>query len=132
MIVVDTNVIAYLWLPSPHTELAEKVFQKDSEWLVPGLWKAEFRNVLVQYIKRGLPMEAALRIMEKTEEQMHGLEIFVESKAVLELAMSSGCTSYDCEFVYVAKLQAVPLITFDRQVLQKFPNVALSPEQFLL
>lgn len=32
MIVIDTNVIAYLWIPDVHTEVAERVLNKDAEW----------------------------------------------------------------------------------------------------
>ncbi len=38
MIVVDTNIIAYLYLQGEHTAQAEKVLQKDSEWMAPLLW----------------------------------------------------------------------------------------------
>ncbi len=45
MIVVDTNIIAYLLLPSDYTHLAEQVIMKDSGWIAPYLWQSEFRNI---------------------------------------------------------------------------------------
>ncbi len=35
MIAVDTNVIAYLYLTSPHSAQAERVLLKDSLWVAP-------------------------------------------------------------------------------------------------
>lgn len=52
MIVVDTNIIAYLYLQGEHTVQAEKVLQKDSEWMAPPLWRSEFRNVLAFYLRQ--------------------------------------------------------------------------------
>ena len=35
MIVVDTNIIGYLYLSSPWSELAEKALLKDDDWAAP-------------------------------------------------------------------------------------------------
>ncbi len=43
MIVVDTNLIVYLYLESKHSPLAEQVLMKDPEWHAPLLWRSEFR-----------------------------------------------------------------------------------------
>jgi predicted nucleic acid-binding protein len=50
---------------------------------------------------------------------------------VLSYASSSGCTAYDCEFVVLAKILGVPLLTLDRQVIQAFPGIATTPDLFL-
>jgi predicted nucleic acid-binding protein len=46
---------------------------------------------------------------------------------VLELAIRSGCSTYDAEFVVLAQQLQCPLLTFDRKLLQLFPDVALQP-----
>jgi predicted nucleic acid-binding protein len=53
MIVVDTNVISYLLLPTPFSDSADALFKADSDWLALTLWKNEFRNVLALYNKKG-------------------------------------------------------------------------------
>ena len=54
MIVVDTNIIAYLYLPTDLTGQAERLLESDPEWAVPVLWRSEFRNVLALYLRKGL------------------------------------------------------------------------------
>jgi predicted nucleic acid-binding protein len=45
----------------------------------------------------------------------------------LQLAHRHGCSSYDAEFVVLAKQLGCLLLTFDRKLLQLFPEVALKP-----
>lgn len=52
MIIADTNIISYLLLPTPFTESVEKLYNIDSEWAAPILWKSEFRNVLALYLRK--------------------------------------------------------------------------------
>ena len=42
----------------------------------------------------------------------------------------SGCTAYDCEFVALADVHQVPLVTVDRRILKAFPKLAISLERF--
>jgi predicted nucleic acid-binding protein len=50
---------------------------------------------------------------------------------VLQLAVRSGCSAYDCEFAALALDLDVKLVTTDRQVLKACAGTALSPDQFL-
>ncbi len=52
MIVVDTNIIACLYLTSEFTARAETQLQKDPEWATPLLWRSELRNILAGYLRR--------------------------------------------------------------------------------
>ncbi len=131
MIVADTNLIAYLLLEGEHTEAAEQVLDQDSHWIAPILWRSEFRNVLALYVRKGLlGLEQACRFMELGEVLMEGREYTLPSASVLELAESSACAAYDCEFLALAKQSDVPLVTSDRRVLSAFPDVAVDPRRF--
>ena len=46
MIVVDTNTLAYLYLPSTQTDDVVALLRNDPAWAAPLLWRSEFRNVL--------------------------------------------------------------------------------------
>ena len=54
----------------------------------------------------------------------------VASEQVLQLATSSGCSAYDCEFVAAAQQLGVPLVTEDRAILTAFPGLARSLDPF--
>jgi predicted nucleic acid-binding protein len=131
VIVVDTNVIAYLWIPGAHTKLAERALQRDPAWCAPLLWRSEFRSVLAGYLRRGfLGLPVALRIVAETESQMGAHEYSVPSTEVLRRAAASACSAYDCEYVVLAEELSVPLVTTDRQLLTAFPKTALSLSKF--
>ena len=126
MIVVDTNVVAYLLLPGQHTELARTTLARDPVWAAPLLWRSEFRNVLAMYLRqRSVPLATAVELQETAEGLLAGREYSVDSVDVLTLAKESGRSAYDCEFVAVARALDVPLITTDRQLVASFPQIAI-------
>jgi predicted nucleic acid-binding protein len=132
VIVVDTNLICYLYLESEWSQHVEKAIKKDREWTAPILWRSEMRNVLALYVrKKILRLEDAQQIIESASQLMKGGEYEVASSHVLSLAASSGCSAYDCEFVALAKDLDLYLVTLDRQVLAKFPETAISLEAFV-
>lgn len=132
MIAIDTNIIIYLYLNSEKRSLIESIAQLDSDWIVPLLWRSEFRNVLVNYIRvEQLTLENAQKIMEIASERMLGSEFSVSSHEVLALAAQSGRTAYDCEFIALAINKSIPLVTHDRRLREGFPEVAISPEDFV-
>lgn len=131
MIVVDTNVIGYLFLSSEQSPFAENALQKDSEWAAPILWRSELRNVLTLYMRKNLlTLEQAQRIINAALELLRGREYEASSYEVMRLASESSCSAYDCEFIAVANDLKVPLVTVDRQLLSEFPAVAVSLNSF--
>ena len=131
MIVVDTNLLVYLYVQGQQTARAEGVFRRDSIWAAPLLWRSEFRNSLVSLIRqRALELGEALRVTAEAERLMAEREYGIPTGPVLELALRSGCSAYDCEFVALARDLGVRLVTTDRQVLRAFPRTAVSPDDF--
>jgi predicted nucleic acid-binding protein len=125
MIVVDTNVLAYLWLPGERTKAAERLLKKDPDWNAPLLWRSEFRNVLAGCLRRAdLSFETALAIADGAEGQMRGREFSVPSAQVLARIEESECSAYDCEFVVLADELGVSLVTSDEKLLKAFPALA--------
>ncbi len=131
MIVVDTNVVAYLLIAGEQTETARAVLASDAAWAAPMLWRSEFRNVLALYLRRRhLTLAEALEVQTMAEEIVAGREYTVESAAVLTLAATSGRSAYDCEFVALAQALDVPFVTSDRQLLASFPEVVITLSEF--
>jgi len=131
VIVVDTNLLVYLYVQGQRTAEAEAVFLRDPVWAAPVLWRSEFRNVLAGLVRRrALELEDAARIISEAEGAMAGREYGVASERVLRLATQAGCSAYDCEFVSVAQDLGLPFVTADRKLLAAFPTTAVSPEVF--
>lgn len=127
MIVVDSNVLAYLYLPGDYTAAAEALMESDPDWAVPVLWRSEFRNILAGYLRRGkLTFEQANALQEEAEDLLRGAEYEVDSRSVLELVRDSDCSAYDCEFVALAKKWGTKLVTMDGKVLRSFPDIAVA------
>lgn len=132
MIVVDTNVIAYFWLPGEYTTFAERALNKDNEWTAPILWRSEFRNILAGYIRRkNLTIDMAIQLIEHAETQMKGREYIVESGRVISFVEMSSCSAYDCKFVALAEDLGVPLITTDKKVIRTFPSLVIPLDKFV-
>ena len=131
MIVVDTNIICYRYMASPFSKGADAAWAKDSDWIVPLLWRSEFRNVLAGAIRqRSLSTNAAIEIANLAEAMLAQNEFLVSSSAVLQLVSQSHCSAYDCEFVALARQQEILLLTVDRQILHDFSEDAISLEKF--
>lgn len=132
MIVVDTNIIAYLYLESGRSMQSEQALKKDPQWAAPLLWRSELRNVLARYLRKDiLALEDIQWIMSEAALLMKGREYEVASLQVLKLVASSSCSAYDCEFVALAKDLGIPLVTVDKKILREFPKVAVSLDKFV-
>lgn len=132
MIVVDTNIIAYLFVTSDRSAQAEKALLKDPLWVAPLLWRSEMRNVLTLYArKKILKLAEVQHIMSEALHLMQGREYEAVSHQVLDLAAASTCSAYDCEFVALAKDMDLRLLTADAQILRQFPDVAMPLEEFV-
>ncbi len=132
MIVVDSNVLAYLFLPSEHTEKAEDLFKAQPNWAAPLLWRSEFRNILAGYLRRKvLTFEQACSLQVEAETLLCGNEFELDSYAVLELVHDSDCSAYDCEFVALAEILETKLFTMDKKLLRAFPEITMALDNHL-
>jgi predicted nucleic acid-binding protein len=127
MIVVDTNVVAYLYLPGEFTAAAETLLASEPDWAAPLLWRSEFRNIVSGYIRRRmLSFEQALALQAEAEDLLAGCEYEIDSASVLGLVRNSDCSAYDCEFVALAAKLQTRLVTMDKKLLKAFPDRTLA------
>lgn len=132
MIVVDTNIVVYFHVEGDYTDVAGQIYQQDSQWCAPFLWRSEFRNTMLLYLRKELlTLDEVKEFARAAEQLLLGNEFHLPSTEVLYLAQNSQCSAYDCEFVALAQQLGVSLITADKQVLRDFPETAVSPQQFL-
>ena len=126
MIVVDSNILAYLYLPGDRTAAAEALLEQDPEWAVPTLWRSEFRNILAGYMRRKtVTFDQACSLQREAESLLAGAEFEVDSSSVLELVRDSDCSAYDCEFIALAIKLNTKLVTVDKKLLREFPTRAI-------
>lgn len=131
MIVVDSNVLAYLLIQGEQTELAAAVWRLDPEWCLPVLWRHEFLNILATYVKVGgadiADVEAvwkeALNLTAPGEHEVDPVE-------ALRLAVRHRISAYDAQFVALAQQLDIPLVTEDRRLREAFPGQLLSMQAF--
>lgn len=132
MIVVDTNVIHYCWVRGQNTEIAQAVRRQDADWHAPILWRSEMRNVLTAYLRRGLLSRLQIvRILRAADHALAEGEHIVADDLVFDVVADGALTAYDAEFVALASVLDVPLVTADKAVLKAFPERALTMEAFV-
>lgn len=128
--VVDTNVVAYYLLGTePFVEEVRRFWRTVGDACAPAHWEAELANAVWMAVRTGVM---------STEEGHRKLDLAarlgIESVAsrslwqpALTRALSSGAAVYDTLFVELAAQRSLPLATFDRSVLEKFPAIAHRP-----
>ena len=132
MIVVDTNIISYLYITGDRSQQSEDLLAFDPDWLAPILWRSEFRNVLARYLRNGfLNMDEVLLIIQQAEMLMTDHEYEISPTQIMQLVKNSRCSAYDCEFVALAQYLDIPLITADKRILGEFPELAQTAESYL-
>ena len=127
MIVVDSNILAYLYLPCEFSAAVEALLEQDPEWAAAVLWRSEFRNILAGYLRREtLTLEQASTLQAEAEAFLSGLEFEGDSRSVLAFVSKSDCSAYACEFIALAERLDTKLITMDKKLLRAFPKRAVA------
>jgi predicted nucleic acid-binding protein len=132
MIVVDSNTVVYAFTPGPFAREVELLAEADPFWVTVELCRSEFRNVMAAYLRKSLlTLEQVNWIIAQKETHFEFAYYEVNSLEVMSLVAASRCSSYDCEYVALAKKMGVPLITYDEQILNSFPEIAYNPVRYL-
>jgi len=128
MIVVDTNIIAYLLIRGGGSEASERLQQSDPDWVAPRLWMDEFLNVLCTYERNGLlSARDATNLIGDAQLLMDGKSYDVPPHRVLSVARRTGCSGYDSQYITLAEELGVNLYTNDRKILAACPELAVMP-----
>ncbi|HET7178373.1 MAG TPA: type II toxin-antitoxin system VapC family toxin [Chryseosolibacter sp.] len=132
MIVVDTNIIAYMTFPSAYSSGVGSLHEKDPIWEAPLLWKSEFLSVIALYYRKGIiNYEEGLAALEFAERLIGSREHEVAARAIMDAVIGSTCSSYDYHFIVLARQLGTKLITYDKKLLGEFPAIALTPDAYL-
>ncbi len=126
MIVVDTNVIAYLLIRGERSAAMDRLQARDGDWVAPRLWLDEFLNVLCTYERRGgIGSAQAVALLEDALALMDGASYEVAPERVLAVARRTGCSGYDSQYIALAEDLGLKFYTCDQRILQKCPDIAI-------
>lgn len=127
MIVADANVILYALTPGEHTSAAREALEQADGVAVPALWRLEVANALAVIARRGLlTPEQVINAFSGAVRTFGSREHETSPEAALEIALTSGLSAYDAEYVALARELRCTLVTNDSGILRKAPDVARS------
>ena len=99
------------------------------ETCAPAHWEAELANAVWMAVRAGvLPTDEGHQKLDLAARL--GIESVANRslwQPALTRALSSGTAVYDTLFVELAVQRKLPLVTFDRNILKKFPETAKRP-----
>ena len=128
MLLVDTNVVAYLLIHGDHTEAAQELRRRDSDWRSEALLLVEFTNVLASSIasrqderppRAGLPWQRPSTLLD-------GKLISIAHASALSMAVSYRVTAYDARFLALAQQLDRRLVTEDAKLRAAAPKLTQS------
>lgn len=126
MIVVDTNVIAYLLIRGERSGAIDRLQERDADWVAPRLWLDEFVNVLCTYERSGgIESAQAVALLDDALALMDGASYEVAPERVLAVARRTGCSGYDSQYIALAEDLGLKFYTCDQRILQKCPDIAM-------
>lgn len=126
MVLVDTNVLAYLMLEGDRTSAAQELFERDADWRSEAFIMVEFSNVLTTYVRtKVLSRDQGLKLLAGAEKLVPVLTS-VQNARALEVATQFGISAYDARFVALAIQMKVKLVTEDAKLRAAVPSWTVS------
>lgn len=127
MVLVDTNVIAPLYVRSVLSDSVAELFARDAVWRTEPLALIELSNVLVSYERSRYITTASARDCLKRAAAFLQPHLFrVSHQAALDTALRYRVTAYDARFVAAAQQIGRRLITEDTRLRAAAPGLTQS------
>ena len=127
MLLVDTNVVAYLLIEGHHTEAAQQLRRRDPDWCSEAFLLVEFTNVLASSIAiRRMPLGLAEDCLGKAVALFEGKLQSMPPASVLAAAVRHRVSAYDARFLALAEAIGLPIVTEDKKLRDAAPNLTQS------
>jgi predicted nucleic acid-binding protein len=127
VLLVDTNVLAYLLIHGEHTEAAQELRRRDPDWRSEALLLVEFTNVLASSIVTNRMNRAlAANILAKAISMLDGKLARIAHASVLSIAVRYRVTAYDARFLALAQQLDSRLVTEDVKLRSAAPALTQS------
>ena len=132
MVLVDTNVIAPLYVRSARTEAVEELFARDAVWRTEPLALIELSNVLTTYERsRYITAATARDCLNRAAAFLQPQLFRVSHQAAMEAALDYRVTAYDARFLALADQLGIRLITEDTRLRAAAPALTQSLAEVL-
>jgi len=132
MVLVDTNIIAPLYVRSARTEAVEELFARDAVWRTEPLALIELSRVLITYDRARYITAATERDCLNRAAAFLQPQLFrVSHQAALDAALRYGTTAYDARFLALADQLGSRLITEDARLRAAAPALTQSLAEVL-
>lgn len=127
MIVIDSNVLAYLVIENRQTVRARALLARDPDWRSDVFCLVELANVLATAMRvRQLDLSTAKAALAEAQSVIEaGLHSTSHANTVA-IAAEFGISAYDARYVAVARDFGVPLVTEDARLRQAAPALTQS------
>lgn len=131
MVVVDTNVIAYLLIEGDRSRQARALLARDPDWRSDAFLLIEFSNVLVTYLRAGSLSRAQAESLLAEAEQRVRRWVNVPHAQVLRVAQQFAVSAYDGRFLAAAQGLGIRLVTEDAKLRVAAPALTQSLDEAL-
>jgi len=131
VVIVDTNVLAYLLIEGDHTTAAQDLYAQDPDWQSEAFVLVELTNILTTYTRTGaLTREQATKLLAEAEALLSPLPS-VSHQEAYETAAEFGISAYDARFIGFARQMKSKLVTEDAKLRKAVPAWTLSLSESL-
>ncbi len=127
MFVIDTNIIAPLYVRSARTDAVTRLFAQDQIWRTEPLALIELSNVLITYERaRYITAAIARDCLNRAAAFLQPNLFRVSHQAALDAALRYGTTAYDARFLALAQQLGSRLVTEDAKLRAAAPKLTQS------
>jgi len=127
MLLVDTNVLAYLLIDGDHTKAAQELRARDPDWRSEAFLLVEFTNVLASSVAtKRMTRSLAEKFLAHAAALLDGKLARVSHGAVLKIATRHRVSAYDARFLALADELGQPLVTEDPRLRAAAPSLTQS------
>ena len=127
MLLVDTNIIAPLYVRSAQSPAVAELLSHDPLWRTEPLGLIEFSNVLITYERaRYITTARARDCLNRAAAFLQPHLFRVSHQAALDAAFRYGTTAYDARFLALAQQLRMRLVTEDAKLRAAAPALTQS------
>ena len=127
MLLVDTNIVAYLLITGDQTAAAQELRRRDPDWRSEAFLMVEFANVLAASIAaKRMNLGLAQRFLAEASSLLGGKLARISHGLVLATAAQYRISAYDARFIALAHGLGSRLVTEDAKLRAAAPALTQS------